>query len=272
MQSTKDAIAAARARLLPPRSIHTIADVVAAVERLGFVWPFTPGNGLVPALFPAIAASSEHQCWDWMWGWKDRIAAERLAFYGKVAGGRPTFVSREWLPRVYALTGNTGDLADDLEQLAGVTRLNDLARKVSQYLQKHGPTGTRKLQGQLSDGSKEMNKALEKGIEQLDAAMLIAKCGVEGGSSFSNIWDLFPRVWPEAVDAGTEIPTREAAELLISHYFMLTPAVGRRALEGLFPWNPAHQRRALEKLEASGYLAPCQVDGKPGWRRSDFAF
>lgn len=272
MQITKEAVAAHRARLLPPGSIRSPADTLEALERLGFAWVFTPGNGLLPALFPALATDSEHQRWDWMWGWKDQIAADRLAFYGKVAGGRPTFVSRALLPRFYALTGNTGDLQDDLAHVAGSTGLNVLARKVCEYLQENGPTGTRKLHAQLTDGTKEMKSALEKGITQLDAAMLIAKCGVEGGGSFSNVWDLFPRVWPGAVEAGTEIPTREAAEFLLSHYFMLTPAVGRRALDGLFPCSPAHQCRALDQLESAGVLRQCQVDGKPGLCLADHSF
>ncbi len=270
MQITQEQIAAAHAQLLPPGSIHTMADTLAAVEKVGFAWPFTVGTRRFPALFPALAAESEGQRWDMMWGWKDKLAAERLVYYGKVAGDRPTFVSREWLPRFYALTGNTGELEDDLAHAAETTGLSDMARKACLYLHEYGPTGTRKLQAQLTDGSKEAKRALEKALDELDSSMLIAKCGVEGGSSFANLWDLFPRVWPEAVEAGTEIPTRTAAELLVFHYFMLTPAVGRRALETLFPWSTAHQQRAIEKLAAEGHLLPCQIDGKPGLRRADF--
>lgn len=262
-------VAAERSRLLPPNSIRDRADCLAAVERAGFVWPFTPGNGLLPSLFPALAAENEHQRWEWMWGWKDQIAASRAAFYGKVVGGKPTFVSLAWLPKFYALTGNTGDLEDDLVHLGESVRLQESARNVCRYLLENGPTGTRTLLAKLTDGSREGKKALEKGLEQLDTGMIIAKCGTEPNYSLANVWDLFARFLPEAADEGTAIPTREAALLLLRQYFQLTPVVARKSLSGLFPWNEAHQARALVKLEEAGELTPCHIAGKPALRRAD---
>jgi hypothetical protein len=262
-QITKEQVRAVRAELLPPGSIATVQDCLAAVERLGFVWPFTPGTEWLPAIFPAMAADSEGQKWDMMWGWKDHIAASRQAYYGKVVAGKPTFVSHEWLAVFYALTGNTGDLEDDLEHAAETMRLNEQAPKVCQYLQEYGPTGTRTLIAKLTDGTREMKKGLEKAIEQLDSLMLITKSGTEGGNSIANIWDLFPRFHAEAVDAGTALPTRQAAVKLFEQFFVVTPAISERDLAKLFPWNTAHQERALAKLKETGYIEPCLLEGKP---------
>lgn len=256
--------------LLPPGSVRTQAECLAAVQRLGMLWAFTPGNCLLPSLFPALDTQSEHERWEWVWGWKDRLSGRREAYYGRVVGGKPTLVSMEWLPRLYALTGNCGDLADDLLHVAEAVRLTEIAVRVCRFLQESGPTGTRTLIAQLTDGSKGMRSALDKALHQLDTAMLIVKCGTEGGNSIANVWDLFPRFLPEAVEAGTEIPTREAAVLLFRLYFSLTPAGTRRSLEGVFPWNRAHQERALVRLEEAGELVACTVDGKPGLRRADF--
>lgn len=269
-QVTKAEIRTARETLLPPHSIRTMEECLTAIARAGFVWPFTPGNELLPSLFPALATDDEGQRWDWMWGWKDAIAASRRAFYGKLVTGKPTFVSTEWLAVFYALTGNTGDIADDLEHAAENVRLHDMSRKVCQYMLENGPTGTRTLQGKLTDGTPAMKKALEKAIEQLDTLMLIAKAGTEGGASFANTWDLFSRFHPKAVDAGTAIPTRQAAVKLLEQFFVLTPAVAERDLPKLFPWNAEHQTRAIGKLKESGYLAPCLVEGKPGLVRADW--
>lgn len=244
---------------------------MAAVDRLGFAWAFTPGDRSIPSIFPAMAAKNEHQRWDWMWGWKDRISAGGRAYYGKAVAAKPTLVSLEWLPRLYALTGNSGDLDDDLIHVAETIRLSDSARKVYQYLRENGPTGTRKLIAQLTDGTRPMKSALEKGIEQLDRAMLIAKCGTEGGNSIANVWNLFPRLFPGAVEVGTEIPTREAALLLLRQVFQLTPANPRRTLERLFPWSQSHQARALSRMLEGGELLECLVDGRPGLCRSDFS-
>ncbi|MFZ5814173.1 MAG: AlkZ-related protein [Bacillota bacterium] len=253
-----------RAQLLPPGSVDSLESCLAAVERLGFLWAFTPAAGHLPALFTALATESEHQRWDWVWGWKDRLSAERMAYYGKVVAGKPTLVSREWLPLLYALTGNTGDLDDDLEQVQRSVRLVEVGVKVLRYLREHGPTGTRTLIARLTDGSKSGKQALDRALAQLDAAMLITKCGTEGGNSIANLWELFPRFWPEAVEAGTEIPTREAAVRLMRHLFVLTPAIQLRALEAIFPWNQGWQQKAIAHLQEAGDLIPCMVEGKPG--------
>ena len=262
-------IRAYRQSILPDRSIHSMEECLAAVNRLGMVWPFTPGNGLLPALFPALATENEGQCWDWIWPWKDRLAASRQAYYGKVVGGKPTFVSLEWLGTLYALTGNTGDLDDDLVAAGEQVRLHEMAIKVYQYIREYGPTGTRTLLARLSDGSRPMKSAVEKGIEQLDRLMLIVKSGTEGGNSIANIWDLFLRFHPEAVEAGTDLSTREAALRLLQHYFVLTPAVQGKQLEQLFPWNKGHQEKAIARLQEAGEIQRCLVEGKPGYCRPD---
>lgn len=270
MQVAKAQIRQARWTLLPPNSVATFDQCIEAVDRLGFVWPFTPGTELLPAMFPALATDQEGQRWDWMWGWKDAAAATRRVYYGKVVGGKPTFVSREWLPVFYALTGNTGDLEDDLAHVAESVRLQELAYKVCRYIREHGPTGTRTLIAQLTDGSRPMRSSLDKALDQLDTAMLIAKAGTEGGNSIANVWDLFANFHPEAVDLGTAIPTREAALRLMRHFFVLTPAVTEKDLDKVFAWNAGHQQKAIARLKEAGDLVPCLVEGKPGLRRADF--
>lgn len=269
MNITMDAVRSAREVLLPPRSVRTRADCLQAVERLGFAWTFTPGTELLPALFPALDAESEYQRWEMMWGWKDALSASGEAFYGKVVADKPTLVSREWLPVFYSLTGNTGDIADDLAQLAESTRVHELSRQVVQYLQEYGPTGTRTLHKKLTDGTRPMKNALDRALMQLAPAMLIAKCGTEGGNSLGNLWDLFPRFLPEAVDAGTAIPTRDAAVRLLRRFFDLTPAIARMDLGKLFPWSEGHQKEAITRLLEASDLEECTFEGKPGYCRAD---
>jgi hypothetical protein len=264
------AVQAAQQAVMRPRSVRSEADCVAAVERVGFAWAFTPAPFLLPALFTALDTEDHGQCWDWMWGWKDTISASRQAYYGKVVAGKPTFVSLEWLPAFYALTGNTGDADDDLAQLAETTRVHELSHKVVRYLSEHGPTGTRTLSRKLTDGTRPMKTALSQALFQLDTSMLIAKSGAEGGNALGNVWDLFARMHPRAVEAGTEIPTRDAAHRLLRHFFTLTPAITTRNLERLFPWNPAHQQKAIARLLEAGELEPCTIEKKPGVHRTGF--
>lgn len=271
MQITSEELTTARLPLLPPRSIATLDDCLAAVNRLGFAWAFTPGNALLPSLFTAMDTDREGQRWDWMWGWKDRMAESREAYYGKVIGAKPTLVSRQWLPVFYALTGNNGEPDDDLDHAGETKPLSDVALKVYAHIREFGPTGTRQLQERLTDGSKEMKNALEKALERLDVAMLIVKSGTEGGNSIANIWDLFQRFHPEAVEAGTEIATREAALQLTRQFFQLTPALAEKQVGRVFPWNEQHQVKAIARLVEAGELKACLFDGKPGYVRADFA-
>ncbi|HYF90889.1 MAG TPA: hypothetical protein VD969_01445 [Symbiobacteriaceae bacterium] len=271
MQITLNEIRKAREALLPPGSISTYEECRAAVEQVGMVWPFTPGNELLPALFPALNTDSDGKRWDWMWGWKDRFAATRDAYYGKVVGSKPTLVSREWLTVMYALTGNTGDLDDDLAALGERVRLQELAVKSVQYLREYGPTDTRTLQQKLTDGTREMRRALDKALDQVDEAMLIVKSGTQGGNSIANIWDLFPRFYPEVVEGGTEIPTRDAAVRLLERFFRLTPAIRLQDLPKVFPWNEGHQQKAAARMRESGALRECIFEGKPGLCRGDYS-
>ncbi|HWI65066.1 MAG TPA: hypothetical protein VNT75_24830 [Symbiobacteriaceae bacterium] len=269
LQLTVQDVRKARALLLPPGSIATYEDCRNAVNQVGLAWPFTPGNELLPALFPALNAEGDGKRWDMMWGWKDRFAATRDAYYGKVVASKPTLVSRQWLGTLYALTGNTGDMDDDLESLGQRMRLPELAVKTVQYLREYGPTDTRTLLQKLTDGTKEMKRAAEKAMDVLDEAMLIVKAGTQGGNSIANIWDLFPNFFPEEVDAGTEIPTREAAVRLLTRFFELTPAVREQDLRKVFPWNEGHQQKALVRLKESGVVIECIYEGKPGLCRAD---
>lgn len=267
---TLQAVQAAQQAVVRPRSVRSEGDCVAAVERLGFAWAFTPAPFMLPALFMALDTESNHQSWDWMWGWKDSIAASRKAYYGRLVGGKPTFVSHEWLPVFYALTGNTGDADDDLAQLAETARVHDLSHKVVRYLSEHGPTGSRTLARKLTDGTRATKTGLYQALIQLDTSMLIAKCGTEGGNALGNMWDLFARMHPRAVEAGIEIPTRDAAHRLLRHFFTLTPAITTRNLERVFPWNPHHQQRAIAHLIEAGDLESCTIDKKPALKVSTF--
>lgn len=271
MQISKEQIRQYRNELLPPLSVATEADCLAAVERLGFIWAFSPGTEELPALFPALATSNNGQRWDWAWSWKDNLSASHRAYYGRLVKDKPTLCSHAWVAVFYGLTGNTGDPEEDLLYAVEERRIGPMARSIHQYLLEHGATGTRTLQPRLTDGSKSMKKALEDGLHELDRAMLIAKVGAEGGNSIANVWDLFPRYMPQAVDQGTEMPTREAAVQLLRHYFTLTPAASRRSLLSLFAWGEEHLKRALARLQETGELVACKVEGQEGLRLATWA-
>lgn len=251
-------------RLLPPRSIGSLEDLTATVERVGLLYPFPPDatRPFLPSAFSAMTTDDNHQRWDLMWDWKERLAASGTVYYGKLVGTKPTLVSTAHLPLLFALTGQTGDLWDDLAMIGESVRVPELAKQVLLHLQEHGPTGTRKLAGALTDGSKGMKGALDKALLFLDSHLLIVKVGSEGGNSFANTWDLFGRRWAGAVDAGTEIPTREAAMAVLKLVFSLTPAIQTRYLGKLFAFGGEQLQRARVRLQDEGWLAIGELEKK----------
>ncbi len=46
------------------------------------------------------------------WKWKNRIAADGIAYYGHVAGGRLCFISMEWLPLFFAAFRHAEDIEE----------------------------------------------------------------------------------------------------------------------------------------------------------------
>jgi hypothetical protein len=252
-------------RSLPAGSIETLPDLAAAVDRVGLCYPFPPdaSRPFLPPVFPALATEDHHQRWDWMWGWKEQLSAGGTVYYGKVVGEKPTLVSSADLPLLYALTGQTGDLWDDVATLGESIRVPEVAVQVLRHLEENGPTGTRELVQAVTDGSKGMKGALEKALLFLDTRLLIVKVGSEGGNSFANTWDLFGRRWAAAVDAGTAIPTREAAVQVLRLLFGLTPAIQERHLSKLFAFGGEQIQRAVVKLKEEGWLVGGTLEKKP---------
>lgn len=251
-------------RLLPPHSIGSLADLTAAVDRVGLLYPFPPDatRPFLPSVFPALTTDDNHQRWDLMWGWKEELATAGTVYYGKLVGTKPTLVSASHLPLLFALTGQTGDLWDDLAMIGESVRVPELAKQVLLHLQENGPTGTRKLAGALTDGSKGMKGALDKALLFLDSNLLIVKVGSEGGNSFANTWDLFSRRWASAVDAGTAIPTREAAVQVLKLVFSLTPAIQTRYLGKLCAFGGEQIERAVGRLRDEGWLESGTLEKK----------
>ncbi|HLO02319.1 MAG TPA: hypothetical protein VK191_04320 [Symbiobacteriaceae bacterium] len=251
-------------RILPHNSIGSLADLTAAVERVGLVYPFPPDptRPFLPSAFPALATADDHQRWDWMWPWKEQLAESGTVYYGKLIGAKPTLVSATHLPLLFALTGQTGDLWDDLETIGESVRVPELAKQVLLHLEENGPTGTRKLAQALTDGSKGMKGALDKALLFLDSHLLIVKVGSEGGNSFANTWDLFGRRWAGVVDAGTAIPTREAAVDVLKLLFGLTPAIQVRYMGKLLAFGGEQIQRAVVRLQAEGWLETGLIEKK----------
>src|SRR5207253_4331016 len=102
-------------------------------RRPGLLFAFTGESAYpVPAAFDHLDTRSDGRKWEWMWGWKDELAADKRLYYGKLLVKKPTFVSMKLLPIFYATFGRAGDADDHLEDVrAG--RLSEIARRIIEF-------------------------------------------------------------------------------------------------------------------------------------------
>ena len=115
-------------------AVRTADALVRMVDDLGFCFAFTGESAYpVPAAFDHLDTRSDGRKWEWMWGWKDELAANKRLYYGKLLVKKPTFVSMKMLPIFYATFGRAGDADDHLEDVrAG--RLSEIAHRIIDFL------------------------------------------------------------------------------------------------------------------------------------------
>ena len=104
--------------------------------------PSPPAPGSLPGLFDVLATRSGDRRWGWVWDWKEALPAAKKVFYGRVLRRKPTFISLEYVPHFFALTGNVGD-PDDYQRLYDAGRLSYSARRIYELVAREGPLTTR---------------------------------------------------------------------------------------------------------------------------------
>ncbi len=239
-------VARYRRAVLAPHRVRMKRQALRFVDALGFCYAFTAGPGELPGLFDVLATRSIDRMWSWAWQWKDELATDRRVFYGKVLRRKPTYVSLAYLPHFYALTGNVGDPDDHLlAYRAG--RLSLLAKDLFEYLRDHGPCSTWVLRKQFV-GAPARSGAFHRALSDLQERFLIAKVGESEGGSYSFIWNLFDRWFPQIIQRAGRITTDEAAAAVLERYLRTTGAAAPATIAGLFGWSPRLVETARVRL------------------------
>ena len=90
-------------RRLPSRRVTGEESALGFIDETGFCAAFTPGLG-VPCLREAIEGRREPKLPEHIqhdraiimtWNLKDTLPARKAVYYGKVIGGRPSFIARD---------------------------------------------------------------------------------------------------------------------------------------------------------------------------------
>lgn len=247
-----------RRALLAPHRVRSKRQALSFVNALGFCFAFTPGPGDLPGLFDVLATRSVDRMWSWTWQWKDELATHRRLFYGRLLKRKPTFVSLQYLPHFFSLTGNVGE-PDDYAQAYREGRLSLLAKEIYEYLRAVGPCSTWVLRKQFvvhADRTGPFHRALR----MLQERCLIAKVAEQERGSYAYIWDTFHRWQPQAVRAAGSITTQAAAAVLLERYLRTVGGVSVRAAADLFEWPLPIFTQAIRTLTRS--VSVSRIEGQ----------
>jgi hypothetical protein len=257
-RSLDRAVAAHQAALRRAHRVRNAAQLVAFVDTVGLAFAFTlrSGDAPIPACFDHLATTDEGKKWEWMWGWKDELAAEKRLYYGMLLARKPTFVSLALLPACYATFGRAGEADDHLDDVrAG--RLSEVARRIIEFLAQNGETQTKRMRAELGITSKEGRTAYAKAIDEVQRLMYVARVRAvgEGREDYNYTYDLFVRRYPETVQAAERISSADATATLVERTVALAGAVTEKQLLRLFEWDEAVLARALTRCAERAALA-----------------
>ena len=188
------------------------ADAAAFVAALGFcTWGPVPGLAF-PNLAEAMGESTLSVL-ERTWFWKDDLHLERRLYYGKIIRAQPSFISPDYLPDcIAALAGPGQEMERDPTRLFMDGRLSREARTIYDYLEAHPTQPTRDLRRGAGLRGKDLTAATERALAELQRRFLVCKVDLTGRTraTYSYVWDLAERFWPEAFDAARRTPPAAA--------------------------------------------------------------
>lgn len=233
--------------------IRTKKQALRFIRDLGFCYAFTQGPGSLPCLFEVLATRSDDRRWSWAWDWKEVLPSEKRVFYGRVLGRKPTFISMEFLPHFFALTGNAGE-PDDYRRLYDGGRLSYLARVVYELTAARGPLTTRQIRAAVEPNRRGSSATLLRALADLQTLFLLARIGETGDNpgNYAYVWDLFDRWLPGVVAQAAEISHRTAAAAVLGRYVAIVGAPRPEDAAALFEWPPTVLATAIGDLLGRG--------------------
>jgi hypothetical protein len=179
------------------RQVDTPADAEAFVERVGFAACLTDARRPGPSLYVAVCGrrdavmprnvqkdpEASHT-----WRLKDEVIRRGRVYYGKLAGGRAMFIAPRLLPAFHAVWG--------VRRRDEASRLGPEARAILRVLRREWEMATSDLR---DDARIADRKAFTRGLDELQAAMIVVPSAVYYEPKFTYIWSLAVGRFPDAL-------------------------------------------------------------------------
>jgi hypothetical protein len=187
----------ARWRREATRQIETAPDAEAFIEQVGFAACLTDSRRPGPSLYVAVcgrrdAVLPRHTHTDpeasLTWELKDEIVRRGKVYYAKLARGKTLFVAPRMIPYFHSVWG--------VRRSEEPRRLGRDARAILKVLRREWEMATADLREESGVNDRA---AFTKGMDELQAAMLVVPADVCYQPKFTYIWTLGVARFPDAL-------------------------------------------------------------------------
>jgi hypothetical protein len=223
------------------------------INETGFCAAFTAGLG-VPCLREAIEGRREPELPHHIqhdraimmtWSIKDVLPARGAVYYGKVLGGRPSFIALKLLPCFLRVRV----ASEKYHKLYQRGLLSHCAKLIMDALTRRGPTETKSLKLSTGFAQPKMRGEFDRAIKELQEKFLVLKVE-ERYDPFTYVWDTVEHRWGEAIRAARRLTQPQATYAIVRRYFEMAGYANERAAARLLGLTPGLVEVATRKLEA----------------------
>jgi hypothetical protein len=233
------------------RQVETALDAERFIEQVGFAACLTDSRRPGPSLYVAVCGRRDavmprnvqkdpEASLTWML--KDEIVRRGKVYYAKLARGKTMFLAPRMIPYFHAIWG--------VRRSDEKRRLSRNARAILHVLRKEWEMGTADLRDESGVTDR---KAFTRGVDELQAAMIVVPSEVFYQPKFTYIWTLGVGRFPDALlrRVSRETALREIARCFLAGAGMTIPGEMAR-VTGLPRPEAGRGNRALV---AEGYAA-----------------
>ena len=231
------------------RQVETALDAERFIEQIGFAACLTDSRRPGPSLYVAVCGRRDAVMprnvqkdpeASLTWALKDEILRRGKVYYAKLARGKAMFLAPRMIPYFHAIWG--------VRRSEEKRRLSGNAQAILRVLRKEWETSTADLRDE--SGVKDRT-AFIKGVEELQAAMIVVPSEVVYQPKFTYIWTLGVGRFPQALlrRVSREFALREIARCFLTGAGMTIPGEMAR-VTGLPRPDAGRGNRALV---AEGY-------------------
>ena len=237
------------------RQVETAADAERFVERTGFAHCLTDSRKPGPSLYVAVCGRRDAVMprnvqkdpeASLTWVIKDEVIKRGKVYYGKLARGKAMFIAPRLVPYFHAIWG--------MRRSEEAERLSQPARAILKVVRREWEMATGDLRQESGVADRQ---AFTKGIDELQAAMIVIPSEVLYSPKFTYIWTLAVGRFPDALRQRIkrDVAVREIARCFLAGAGITIPGELAR-VTGLSRPEAGLGNRALVKEGFADMIAP----------------